>query len=211
MPYADAPGQLVRVTIAFQMPDSQIEECNMGFICSAGGGGDSRLALGDQVYSAFATNWIPIMSALTSGFGYKVSTVGTHPPPLAKTAVGMIAGGVGSTPPAPTQARPVLSWGTAMGGKGYRGRLFLPTPSVNACTAGGFILAGVVAAGQALGTQLLAPITVGGTTWNISLIHRHKGPPITFTSDPIISATMRNAFGTQRKSGNYGRVNSAPW
>ena len=211
MAYVDAPGTIARVTVAWQMPDTHIQENNVCYVCTAGGGGDTRFALGTAVNAAFTGSYLAVMSSLTSNYGFKVSILNVKPPPRASTSAFTQAGLVGSTPPLATQTRPVLTWLTASGGRGFRGRLYFPTPASTLITSAAVPDPTVVAAMGTVATALAAISAVGGSTWALALAHRVAGPPVTWTSTLITNATPRALYGTQRKSGNYGRVNASPW
>lgn len=210
MAYVPANGDIIRVTIAATFPDSQIQENNLNYVITSAGGTDFRPTLGPSVYALFLANWLNSMSYDSSMYGWKVAVVNRSPNPVPASAVATNVGSI-SAHPCPTQARPILSWQTANGGRGYRGRLFLFTPSSNAVSATGYLDTTPAAASAALAAALLPPITAGGTTLQLVIAHRHKGPPVTWTVDPVTAAIARVKIGTQRKSGNYGRTNVGPW
>jgi hypothetical protein len=211
----DVIGDIARVTLAIQYPDSQVQENNISFVATTVGGGDSRAALGAAVYTAWLASFITTVSPTTNFYGYKVSLLNITPPPAPKLLVSLHAG-LGSTYNMATQARPVLSWQTALAGRSYRGRIFLPTPTIDFISAPGFPTAAYLALANAFGAAIVPSLVAGGTTWTMSVVHRtvvSVGPPkvISWTSTPVVNVIARDLFGTQRKSGNYGRENPAPW
>lgn len=206
----DAVGKLVRVTIAATYPDSQVQMNNLGYACTVAGGTDTRPALGAAVQTIFLANLPAVMAAVSSIYGWRVQTLSPAPPDLTVSGVNVVAGSVGQ-PIMPTQARPVLKWLTAMAGRRYRGRIYGFTPVNSRITSTGFPDATLDAAQLALGVALLPAIVSAGSTWKLSLIHRAAGSPVVYTSTLITNCEVASLFGTQRKSGNYGRENPAPW
>lgn len=214
MAYVDAFGNMLRVTIATQMVDAQTEENNFGFVCTSNsGGGDTRAALGAFVLAAFNSAILPTIKADAGTYGFKVSQVGPKPPPLPVTAVSASSGTAASGVTLPTQSRPVISWQTLSAGKGYRGRNYLPTPTSLFITTGLIPTSGYLTQANALVASLLGGLTSGGTTWALALLHKPKPPTtLVWTASLITAGKARAAFGTQRRSGNYGRPNyNPPW
>jgi hypothetical protein len=206
----DLVGDIVRVTLAWQYPDSQIEENNIAFRCSASGGSDSRAALGGAVYSGLALIYAPAMGPSSSGYGWKVTSLNKTTPPLPES-LATPSPGTGVDPNCPTQARPILRLRTALSGRKYRGRLFLPTPDTTRITNGGYPTPGLLTIIGTFGAALLVPVNVLGSTWIAIIAHLVPGNPPATTYDDIVSTAPSGLFGTQRRSGNTGRINSIPW
>lgn len=211
----DVVGDIARVTLALMYPDSQIEENNICFKAGTVGGSDTRASLGAAVYGQWKASFLLTVSPTTVMHGWKVSILNALPPPAPVFAApGDV--GTGSEYNVPTQTRPILSWQTAQAGRAFRGRLFLPTPTIDFVSAPGFPTAAYLAIANAFGSAVLPNVGVSGTTWTPVIAHRRVisvGPPkvISWTSDAIIARIARGEFGTQRKSGNYGRTNTEPW
>lgn len=206
----DLAGDIVRVTIAWSYPDAQVLENNLCYLCKTSGGTDSRGLLGVAVYDIFVTNWLPRIGPAAAIYGYKVDTINRVPHPLPATSIG-IAPGSGTNPNCPTQTRPMLRLTTALAGRKFRGRLFLPSPQAADVSNSGFPVAGNTVAVGALGTALLAPIIVAGTTWQLGICHRVKANPAATTITDVTGNSAPGLFGTQWKSGNTGRANTPPW
>lgn len=207
----DVVGDIVRVTVACMQPDSQVQMVNISFRCSVAGAGDTRIGLGNVVFNKFTTNWLPILAPASKLYGWKVSSMNKVPAyqPVWNSAVAVI--GTGTNPPAPTQARPILRFSTASAGRKYRGRIFLFTPGTNQCDVTGYPTAGCNAATTALAVSLILPIVTGGSTWVPVIAHRVKGSPSATTTTDIAGQGAPGLFGTQRRSGNTGRLNPVPW
>jgi hypothetical protein len=210
MAYTDTPGDILRVTIAALYPDTQVQEVNHNFVCGSSGGGDSRTALGAAVLGVYVTNYAPVMSSVSSLYGYKVALVNRPPPPFPKALVSSTPGAL-TVLVMPTQVRPILGWQTAQAGRGFRGRNFLFTPADTMMGSTGYPNTTMNTATAAVGAAIGAGFSVGGSAWAPVVAHRHKGPPVTWTFTLVANGFNPAKFGTQRKSGNYGRVNSNPW
>lgn len=206
----DQVGDIVRVTIAWQYPDQQVLENNIAYRCSAAAAVDSRGALGNAVRTIFLSVWLPHVSNQVNLYGYKVSALNKMPSPAPVTGV-IVTMGVGTSGIMPTQARPLLKLRTALAGRKYRGRLFLPTPILDDITASGYPTAGLNTDTGLIGTGIINPISVSGSTWTAVIAHLVKGNPLATTTTDITSAIPAGLFGTMRKSGNTGRINATPW
>ncbi len=211
MPYVDTVGDILRVTIAATYPDGQLQLTSVNYICTASGGGDTRAALGANLYNGIGTNWLPMMAPTSSLYGYKVSLVNRKPAPLPKV-LAAIQAGTGSGNTMPTQSRPLISTGTGNAGRAYRGRMFLFTPASNQISATSFLSTAALTALGNIAGSVFNSFASGGTTWQPVIAHRHAGPPVTWSWDPMTSGQAQSKIATQRRSGNYGRTNSlVPW
>jgi hypothetical protein len=125
-------------------------------------------------------------------------------------------GTAGSTP-MPTQARGILSWQTLKRGQAYRGRNFVPFPATTAQTAPSSLPnAAYLAAIAAYGAWYLNGFTVVGadsTGVFLPCLWHNKagktGVPFAKTYDFITGGRFQQYWGTQKKSGDLGRLNRA--
>lgn len=206
----DVVGELVKVTIAATYPDSQLQECNIGYKCTAIGGADTRALLGPAVQAFFTARVIPNMAVVSSLYGWRVQQL--DPLPAASTVFGtaIVAGTAGATS-APTQARPLLSWITAFAGKKYRGRIYVFTPTFDCSDATSYPNAATLGTVNNLGNDLRGSVVVGGSTWKSVILHKPPAAGGPWTSTDITNHKAAIYFGTQRRSGNTGRLNKLPW
>lgn len=211
MAVIEAVGDVNRVTIACIQPDSQTQMVNICYRCSVAGGGDSRVTMANTCLAKFTANYLAQMAPASILYGWKVSSVNKAPAVQPVWNNLTPANGTGANPPAPTQARPLLRFSTAFAGRKYRGRIFLFTPGVAACANTGYPTAALIAAVQALGAALVTNIVAGGSTWVPVIAHRIKGLPASTTVTDITGYSSPGLFGTQRRSGNTGRLNPVPW
>lgn len=209
MPYVDAIGDIARVTIAAIYPDNQVQEVNHNFLCTTPSGADSRPGLGAAVLSIWSA-YAAFLPSNVSLYGYKVSIVNRKPPPMPRALVSSTTG-TASGLLMPTQTRPVIGWQTINAGRSQRGRTFAFTPAASLMGSTGFPSATLTTGLNTIASALLAGMTPSGSLWLLTLAHRIKGPPVTWSSTVLNTGTGTGKFGTQRKSGNYGRVNASPW
>lgn len=210
----DTLGKIVRVTIAATYADKQVQENNLAYKCTVAGGADTRRALAAAVQGHYNTRYVPKMATTTQVYGYNVTTLMPRPiDPGVSLASANVGTGTGVV--MPTQVRPVLTWSTALGGRGGRGRLYLFTPDSSQQDAATFFpIAGLTTAINLLAADLYAPIVVGGSTWELQIAHRIPGvppAPSTYSTIPVTGGVGSERFGTIRKSGNYGKTNLNPW
>lgn len=104
--------------------------------------------------------------------------------------------------PLPWQCAGVISWRTALAGKSYRGRTYIPGPS-EGDTLGGLVTAQYIADLNAVVTQMLAVFGPAGsnTDWRFSIISRIANgvPRAAPVGTPVISGVARSVFYTQRR------------
>jgi hypothetical protein len=211
--YVAAAGDIVRCTVALMYPDQQLEEFTLGLQCQAPGAAAANYlrTLATQVYNVFEAALTSFVPSSANFLGARCTVESPHPAPQPGTYSVTVPGGSGGNT-APTQARLILRLRTDLTGRKYRGRLFLPTPSIGFVTAAGYPDAAMLVSLNASVPTLLGPFNpTAGSIWNPCIIHR-----VTLTN-PVLFATtvttmaMAPGFGTQRRSGNTGRVNVPPW
>lgn len=214
MAWIDQTGEIVRVTLACLYPTDaggqQVEETNFCFQAGSVGGTDSRALLGGFVAARYVTRLLLYIPSVATFYGHKESILQTPPPAPATSTVGLTPG-IGNNNLCPTQARPYLSWKAGLGGRGNVGRNFLFSPDIDTITAAGAPKAAFVTAANLFVGDILAPVAVAGSTWNLCLVKRTAGPPVSYSASVIAAGRCNTVFATQRRSGSTGRVNVAPW
>jgi hypothetical protein len=211
MPYVDTVGDVIRMTSAAFLATAQVQEFNLHYICSISGGGDSRPALAAANDAAVAANLIPMMAADAVHFGTKVSIIRSlHA--FMPTITNPNTAGTGAGNIAPTQCRGLISLRTDTAGRKGRGRLYIYTPvqgqlGANSKWSGAYNTALVN-----YGAAMITPILVGGTTWSpiICEFSRTK-PRLLLNTTLVTGALTTNNIATQRRSGDFGRLNAPPW
>lgn len=113
-----------------------------------------------------------------------------------------VAGGTTSTDMLPPQAAAVISWRTALAGRSYRGRTYLPG-MVESNQAAGLWTATVITGCEAIVTQMLAVFGPSGTdtNWQFCIISRYlngakRGTPV---GTNVISGLSTTVVYTQRR------------
>lgn len=110
----------------------------------------------------------------------------------------------------PSQTCGVIKLGTAVAGKSYRGRIYVPFPSETDSGAQGDPNAGYLTNLGLLANTCLLQVTAGTAPNNAvfdPVIHSKKLGLDTFLS----SSFARLSWGTQRKRGGFGRPNPPPF
>lgn len=208
--YVDHVGDIFITTAAYQFNDNQVEECTLHYQCAVAGGGDTRASLLTHINSLIVTNVCPTLATTSSFYGSKMSTVKALGP-WSPIVVYSGTSGSDTSPALPTQVRGLISWHTALAGRAYRGRMYLPTPGSDHVTTTSAVPTSVLTDWGTLATGLVAPYATGGTTWIPGIYHRVPTAGIASVFDQIISATVSDVYATQRRSGAFGRPNAAPF
>jgi hypothetical protein len=152
----------------------------------------------------------------------KVATIaGPVIPPLIPIPVNANAGpGTVAGNTLPGQVSGLISWKSAFSGPGYRGRVYIPFPGASASDANGKMVAAYQALLGALAADFNAGGTagVGGNTSQVKLAlrtclnpSRPPGTAPTYQFNQVVSFVEPLAFATQRRRGQFGRINALPF
>jgi hypothetical protein len=210
MAYLDRVGDIMRTSAYMAYPNGQVQVMTHHFMCLAAGPNDTRGALAvfirDQVINKFM-NLIPAAVYFPGVLTHQVWPEGLRfLPAVASSNANGSATGVTS----PTQVRAVLRWETDYSGPGGRGRNYIFTVAEGHVRTDGHVSQTMMDAVNGYGIAIRAPQIITGTTWSLGLWHRHKagGPDASFT--PITNLQCMDTWGTQVRSGDYGKLNKVP-
>jgi hypothetical protein len=210
MPYFDTVGDVVRVTMASNTASGQVQEMNVSMICQVAGGTDTRAAMNTVFDGLCTASIVPLLPASSHYFGSRVSFLKTAQP-FAPTVTRLNLAGTGGGFPLPTQVRPLVSWRTGKAGRNYRGRIYLPTPSTTFLETTGHLTAAAVTIISAWAGFIRAPFVSAGSTWQPAIYHRHPTALVSDVATAITASETTTFFATQRRSGDFGRLNASPW
>lgn len=211
MAYVDRVNDVWRVTCAATYPNGQVQEFNVHMQIAAAGAGDSRLQMLAAVNAGITGNVLSHMGPGTAFIGSRASPVITQLPysPVIAT---VNAPGTQAGTTLPTAVRVVISWRTDLVGKLYRGRIYGFTPGAADQSTSGHPTQALMDAWGLVALTFKNKIVAGGTTWEPVVYHRRKQPADPFINPTIITgAQVQPKWGTQHRSGDYGRPNIAPW
>jgi hypothetical protein len=160
---------------------------------------------------------IPMLNNLAQFIGADMQDI-TGLPPYEVQAGSVVGQGFGTAGPVPlpTQTCGLLTGQTAITGRAYRGRAYLPFPATASMTAAGTATptAGYLVNMIVMGTLYYTPVTptVGVTAVQLVpvLVHRKNKAGLTPAPTTIIGYRINTAWATQRRRGNYGRPNPLP-
>lgn len=172
----------------------------------------------------WTTSWgVPVRTCIANTatyLGVDIQDV-TGAPPYETQAASILEQGIGSggAVQLPGQVSGVLKMTTALTGRAYRGRLYIPFPPTAMVSVG----PPPVPSGayntilNALGDLMVGSFAIlaggsGGVTGNANVILKHRKNKANVTPPPtnVINAIATGQWGTQRRRGDYGRQNSQP-
>lgn len=209
MPYLDTVGDIVRVSAYFSYPNSQVQIIDHHFQCTTAGPNDTRGALASQIATTINTNIIPTLNMSVLFKGILVHLVKTVNPVL-PAVFSISTPGIRTENTLPTQVRAVLSWYTDMQGVAFRGRNYMPTPSEGFTANTGHPGTGYITSVNAYGGSLLNPFVITGSSWKLGVFHRKPSGLVTTSFTPILEYQASGLWGTQHRSGDYGKLNKLP-
>lgn len=210
MAYVDTIGDIFRLTYAFTYSDGQVEEVDIHYRIANAGVSDSRAALLAYANTGVTSILLPRIPDSAFFYGTKLSTIKSAAPWAPVVDYSNTAGG-DTNFTAPTQVRGLASWKTALSGRAYRGRSYIPTPSIDSITTDGKVTTACATVWLNWAVYAGQPQTLSGTTWVPGIYHRKPTAVISSTFDATTGVTVSNQFATQRRSGAYGRPNNAPF
>jgi hypothetical protein len=227
----DVTGEIDIMTFYWTV-NNQIQQIDLGIVATSSNGlGDTH----SQVFSGLQTIMLSsiqtTLNSQTAYFGASLRNVGiagsttlgvNAPYELPSGAAGPLTNNL-----LPTQLRGLVAFTTALVGRRYRGRVYLPTPDSSFLTAGTgtpTVAYTNLLTSWAASMSAWSPKTLtsgpGTTTWTWSVVHRSRkivptpaAPPFRTPWDytPITIPLTRFVFATQRRSGALGRPNAAPF
>lgn len=163
----------------------------------------------------YSSEFIAIMSAEADYIGSSIQVLAPGPLGLLRTDNIGHGPGTGGTDSLPSQTSGLITWGTNLGGRAYKGRIYMPFPMTTANNAGGFPVPGYLVGLDAIGNEY-----VNHTAWSLSggsqliapvLVHRKNKAGVTPVPSLITSWTSHPFWATQRKRGAFGRPNTIPF
>jgi hypothetical protein len=213
MAYVDTVGDILRVTMAFTYPNGQLEETNFFLQCVVSGGSDSRAGMAAALDGYVVTDIVPHLKSTTHYYGSRWAIEQAAQKFGSYVTTPNTPGG-STDPDFPTQVRGLLQVRTALVGRRQRGRMYMPTPITTMGNPDGSPSSTYQGQIQAFANNILGGFAIGGSIWGMVLYHRphpKATPPIPYTVTAVSAITASTKFATQRRSGQYGRVNVNPW
>lgn len=202
-------GDILQMRNVWYTP-TQIGMNVLHYVVSARTGAGATLAeLANSMAPAFQAPAKAIISAAARYRGVGFTNI-SAPRTLEYANTGSDIQGTGGATLAPTQSSLVIHWGTQMAGRKFRGRSYLPFPSTGDMNADGTPTTSYISRCTTMMATYATwgPVTgAGGTTSVVLVIYHRVGGGF----DQVVLGTNTQKFGTQRRRGMYGRLNSVPW
>lgn len=143
--------------------------------------------------------------------GTRNKLYGLAPFPADVVSAANVGPGTAGATPLPKQAAGVLSLYTPFQGPRSRGRMYIPFPSASDTTTSGVPTASYVTNMRTFAVNFVIAQNftgvAGGTATALACLV-DKGPPL---RNPFITTFIaRDKWGTQRRRGDFGRLNASP-
>lgn len=174
------------------------------------GTGATDAQMATLLNNAWAPLYKAILSDLTFYQGLSVQRIFPAPPTVPVVLTNLEGAGVAAGDLLPGQVAGIIKTKTAFAGKKYRGRIYLPFPSEGSNEPPGRPTAVYEGAAQNLANSMFALGVVGGagnTVDIIPVVYHRAGQ----TTDNITSSDAQRKWATQRRRGDFGRLNPAPF
>lgn len=194
--------------------NEQAAVCTVNWLCSGIAGTGGTLTQAAVAFdAAIAAAWKGVMN---SGAEYRGVQAYLNVIPLPAFATGNANAGAGTLTgnAMARQATGLLRWTTLNAGPAFRGRLYLPFPSVGIDDPGGVPANTYIAAGNVVGADMLGFTTFGSggntSTGYCVLLHRKNKAGVVPAPTQIVLGACQPKWATQKRRGSYGRPNSSP-
>lgn len=220
MAYTPALNDVLSVRIITFDPTSptQVGINNVFFqVTGTTGGGATQSEIASRVDGLNAANMKAMLPTVCLYRGIMVQKVFPLPRQLAEFAIGSAGAGTSGGDQMPTQVAGLIKLFTDKAGRAFRGRIYTPFVPSNFVGVTGNSTAGMLTALNNLATSLITTIVTtggfGGTVTMKPVIFHRRGygkPPVNINGvDFITSALGSPLLATQRRRGNYGRINAS--
>jgi hypothetical protein len=166
--------------------------------------------IADFFTNTLKTGLLPLVGSAAQFLGCSVKKIWPEPQSLEVPTTLAAMAGTGGAQMGPKQVAGVIKLTTNFPGRAGRGRAYVPFVATSAVTGDGVPTAAYISNLQIYGNALSIPgtVTSGGSSitfnpviWDRKL-KRWTG---------ITGYVARAKFGTQRRRGDFGRVNIKPW
>lgn len=175
-------------------------------VTATGGFGISDSTLAEGIYAILGPLLADCESADSEILGVAVRNLTQVPLTAFAISSGAALAGSVTGNELPTQTCGIITLGTGLMGRANRGRIYVPFPAIADQDVDARPDASYMTALVALAVGLIAPITVtsGGNSATVNPVIVNRA----LTSvKPILDATSRRAWATQRSRGTYGATN----
>jgi hypothetical protein len=190
------------------------------YLCTANGaapGLDSDAAVNAEASLAPVFKAIMTNNATFRGVTAQI----VQPPPLPTAAPSTALAGVGTAgnTALPAQTCGIIHWPTPLAGRRGRGRTYLPFPdnADNPNASPPVPSAAYVGRANAVAAAVIGLISFGlgarSSTVQLALYRRprpHAVPPVSYAVTPMLAGSAEAKWATQRRRGDFGRLNSSP-
>lgn len=173
------------------------------------GTGATDLQIVQSIDSALFAAYKAVLAGAATYRGVIAQKILPLPASLAVSTTANSGVGSATGDPLPRQVCGVITKKTALAGKRYRGRMYIPFPAEGDNDVDGTPTGGYITRSAALAAALLTNVIPGGggnTNTLMPVVYSKKGGFNTI----ITSFLGRAKWGTQRRRGSFGQTNTLP-
>jgi len=207
-------GDVVKITaVIYNDTNVQLGLNDWYYVCDSfvGSGASTQDAV-DQWSTGAAPFYYPLFTSNSRYYGAMINRYRTaFPVTKTRNSANSRAAGTAAGFEIPTQVSGLITKETDVGGRSGRGRAYIPFPDTTAVDIAGHPSALYKAnltllAGFAMAAQIF---NSAGNTSNCSPCLFRPGPPV--KGEHITQMRVSSKFATQRRRGDYGRLNAVPF
>jgi hypothetical protein len=160
--------------------------------------------------------WFKAAIGLTDQYlGSTMQILSPGPIGLQRATIASAGAGTGTGFRLPSQTSGLIQWGTNIGGRQNKGRIYVPFPTAVWNNTDGFPATGYLILLDDMGSEYVThtawTLASGSQTINPVLVHRRNKAGVIPSPSLISTWKSANQWATQRKRGAFGRANNAPF
>lgn len=178
-------------------------------VTAKAGTGATDNAIGADMSLHFAASYKDLMANNASFRGVGIRRISPLPVGLELLAGGNTGPGTAGADALPRQCSGILSLRTALAGRSFRGRTYVPFPSKNDNDTAGVPTAGYSVRLGTLAAVMASPVTCGAGG-NTNILTAVVYSRVRNQTNPIVTIGTPGKWATIRSRGSYGRVNPSP-
>lgn len=203
-------GDIVEVTVAARMASQNGLNVRHYIVQTILGTGATDLQVATGFDTQYKAVYLPVLSSTSVWYGTKVQKIFPAPKGAIITIINNVTPGTAAGGPLPSQVTGLMAQTTAIAGRSFRGRKYIPFPTQSFSTAAGDPTAAYLTLLNSIAVQDVTTVTYG-TSPNQTTFRPVIWSPTRTVSTNISNSFGRPGWGTQRRRGDIRRPDVVPW
>lgn len=210
MALVNAAGDIIEVSFCMRLNNQNGINVRHYRVQTIAGTGATDAQITAFFESTFKSTYLPCIANAAVWYGTKCQRIFPLPKSGISTTSGGVSPGTGGASPLPTQVAGLISHTTALAGRSYRGRKYIPFPTTTQLTAAGDPTPAYITLLNSICVADVSTLTAG-TTPNQTTFKPVIWSPRRQVATDLSNSFGRTGWGTQRRRGDIRRPDVVPW